>query len=51
MYKLLQKTPGDFEKILRLPDTTFINLEVESSEKNQYLKWVAEGNEPLPADE
>lgn len=28
----------------------WINLDVESSEKKEYLAWLAEGNEPLPAE-
>jgi hypothetical protein len=28
----------------------WINLDVESSEKEEYLAWLAEGNTPLPAD-
>jgi hypothetical protein len=28
-----------------------INLEVESDLRDEYLAWLAEGNEPLPADE
>lgn len=29
----------------------WINLDVESSEKEEYLAWLEEGNTPLPADE
>ena len=29
----------------------WINLAVESDTKDKYLEWLAEGNEPLPADE
>jgi len=50
MYKLIPLTPGSFEKALRVSDTTFINLEVESLERSEYLKWLDEGNTPLPAD-
>ena len=29
---------------------TWINLDKDSSQKEEYLAWVAEGNTPLPAD-
>jgi hypothetical protein len=29
----------------------WINLDQESTEKCNYQEWLAEGNEPLPADE
>jgi len=51
MYKLIKQTPGDFIKVLRLEDQTFIRLESDSAEEKAYLKWLEEGNEPLPADE
>ena len=28
----------------------WINLDVESAAKEKYLAWLAEGNEPLPAN-
>ena len=34
-----------------LDDGSNVCFERESSEYQQYLAWLAEGNEPLPADE
>jgi hypothetical protein len=36
--------------IQRLPDNTFIPFDPANTDYQEYLKWLAEGNEPLPAD-
>lgn len=36
--------------IKRLADNAFIPFDPANSDYQEYLKWVAEGNEPLPAD-
>ena len=55
MYKLITQDsdviPVNMISIQEPGRTRFINLDVESSWKEQYLAWLAEGNEPLPADE
>jgi len=56
MYKLLsqQKTPSglvDANAILRIADNSFIPLDEANTDYQAYLKWVSEGNTPLPADE
>ena len=37
--------------IRRLSDGAIISLTEESGENQEYLKWLAEGNTPEPADE
>jgi hypothetical protein len=39
------------DKILRVADNAFIPFDPANIDYQEYLKWVAEGNEPLPADE
>lgn len=52
MYKLTKKLfEYSPDYIIRLSDLTFIPASVENSDYQEYLKWLEEGNEPLPADE
>jgi hypothetical protein len=47
MYKLIKS-----EKIvLRIADNSYIPFDPANTDYQEYLKWVAEGNTPLPADE
>ena len=39
------------DMILRLPDNAYIPFVAENEDYQAYLKWLAEGNQPLPADE
>lgn len=47
MYKLVKDT----NSVQRISDGAFIPFNPDNTDYQQYLKWVAEGNEPLPADE
>ena len=50
MYKLIN-TPSGNQIILRLSDNANIPFDESNTDYQQYLKWVEEGNTPLPADE
>jgi len=52
MYQIV--LPIEFESancIKRLSDNAFIPFDPANTDYQEYLKWVAEGNEPEPADE
>jgi hypothetical protein len=55
MYKLLPAFPPATgtrdDAILRVADTAYIPTDPDNTDYQQYLKWVEEGNTPLPADE
>ena len=44
-----QLTPA--QCIKRLSDNAFIPFDPANTDYQAYLAWLAEGNEPLPADE
>lgn len=46
MYKLTQHN----QSVQRLADNAFIPFDPANTDYAEYLKWLAEGNEPLPAD-
>ena len=50
MYKLY-KSPYGSESIIRISDNAYIPFDEANIDYQEYLKWVAEGNTPLPADE
>jgi hypothetical protein len=37
--------------IQRLPDEAFIPFDPDNTDYQAYLAWLAEGNQPLPAEE
>jgi len=54
MYKLLPTdilTNEPAQCIKRLSDNAFIPFDPANTDYQEYLEWLAEGNEPLPADE
>jgi len=52
MYKLQPKNwMGDATSVQRLSDNAFIPFDPDNTDYQAYLKWLDEGNEPLPADE
>jgi len=52
MYKIiLDKKTGKPACIEVVGKNLFIPFDKANTDYQEYLKWVAEGNEPLPADE
>jgi hypothetical protein len=50
MYKLYKSFDGT-ETVIRLSDNAFIPFDPANTDYQEYLKWLEEGNTPLPADE
>ena len=51
MYKLVKNFRGDPQSVQRFSDNAFIPFDPSNTDYQEYLKWVAEGNTPEPADE
>jgi hypothetical protein len=52
MYKLsIQPDTKQVNCVIRLEDNAFIPFDPANTDYQAYLKWVAEGNTPQPADE
>jgi len=51
-YRLLPEHPyQQMRSVLRIEDNVGIPFDPANTDYQEYLAWVAEGNEPLPADE
>ena len=46
MYKIISE-----KMVKRILDNAFIPFDLSNADYQAYLKWLDEGNEPLPADE
>jgi hypothetical protein len=51
MYKLLNSPIGKPSLVIRLSDNAIIPFDPANTDYQAYLKWLDEGNTPLPADE
>ena len=52
MYQLVKNfLTNEISMVKRLTDNAFIPMNPDNTDYQAYLAWVAEGNEPLPADE
>ena len=47
----MYKITTDVTVVKRVSDGAFIPFDPANTDYQEYLKWVAEGNTPLPADE
>ena len=52
MYKLTTPHPvtNEVKSVKRLTDNAFIPFDEANTDYQEYLEWLAEGNEPEPAD-
>ena len=50
MYKLKQNFTGGLDFVIRTTDGAVIPFDLDNTDYQAYLAWVAEGNEPLPAE-
>jgi len=53
MYQQVKTASGIIlaETVKRIADSAFIPFDPANTDYQQYLKWLEEGNTPLPADE
>jgi len=52
MYKLIKDfLTGQIDTVKRLSDNAFIPFDPDNTDYQAYLRWLEEGNTPLPAEE
>jgi hypothetical protein len=51
MYKLINDYNGQVSMIYKVDEKMWIPLAPNNTDYEAYLKWLADGNTPLPADE
>jgi len=51
MYKLIKNFDGIIDTVQRVADNTFIPFDPANTDYQAYLRWLAEGNTPEPAEE
>jgi hypothetical protein len=53
MYQLMKKVSpkATYDVVLRLSDKMVIPCVEANADYQEYLRWLAKGNQPLPADE
>jgi hypothetical protein len=52
MYQQTKTYTGEIgQSVIRKSDGACIPFDPANTDYQEYLKWIAEGNEPLPADE
>jgi hypothetical protein len=51
MYKLHKNILNEVDIVIRLDDGACIPFAPDNTDYQAYLKWLQEGNEPLPAEE
>jgi len=50
MYKLVKDLRGNVSSVKRLSDNAFIPFDPANTDYQEYLKWLSEGNLPIPAE-
>jgi len=50
MYKLCPQSDGQTKSVKRLVDNAYIPFDPANTDYQEYLKWLAEGNTPEPAE-